>query len=58
MFPGGVGATAEGGMIKDNVVEIGLWFHDEDFEKTNDVYNRTKTLSPSWRLRKRPSACA
>lgn len=36
MFPGGVGATAQGKMIKDNVVEIGLWFHDEDFiEKTN-----------------------
>ena len=31
MFPGGVGATAEGGMIKDNVVEVALWFHDEDF---------------------------
>ena len=31
MFPGGVGATAPGTMIKDNVVEIGLWFHDEDY---------------------------
>ncbi len=31
MFPGGVGGTAQGLMIKDNVVEIGLWFHDEDF---------------------------
>jgi hypothetical protein len=30
MFPGGVGGTAEGEMIKDNVVEIGLWFHDEE----------------------------
>jgi hypothetical protein len=32
MFPGGVGATAEGKVIKDNVVEIGLWFHEPDFE--------------------------
>jgi len=34
MFPGGVGATAEGAMIEDNVVEIGLWFHDKDYEAT------------------------
>ena len=26
MFPGGVGATAEGEMIEDNVVEIGVWY--------------------------------
>ena len=32
MFPGGVGATAQGEMIKDNVVEIGLWFHEPDYE--------------------------
>lgn len=31
MFPGGVGATAEGLMIKDNVVEIGLWLHPEGY---------------------------
>jgi mono/diheme cytochrome c family protein len=31
MFPGGVGATAEGQMIKDNVVEIGLWLHPEEY---------------------------
>ena len=30
MFPGGVGATANGQMIKDNVVEIGIWFHEDD----------------------------
>ncbi len=34
MFPGGVGATAQGEMIKDNVVEIGVWFHEEGYEKT------------------------
>lgn len=34
MFPGGVGATAPGAMIEDNVVEIGLWLHPEGFEKT------------------------
>jgi len=33
MFPGGVGATAEGAMIEDNVVEIGIWFHDEETSK-------------------------
>ena len=33
MFPGGVGATAEGEMIEDNVVEIGVWFHDEGYEE-------------------------
>ncbi len=32
MFPGGVGATAEGEMIEDNVVEIGLWFHEDESE--------------------------
>ena len=32
MFPGGVGYTAQGEMIKDNVVEIGLWFHEPDFK--------------------------
>lgn len=30
MFPGGVGATAEGAMIEGNVVEIGLWFHEDE----------------------------
>jgi len=33
MFPGGVGATAPGTMIEDNVVEIGLWFHPEGYEE-------------------------
>ena len=33
MFPGGVGSTAPGTMIKDNVVEIGLWLHPEGYEK-------------------------
>jgi len=31
MYPGGIGATAPGQMITDNVVETGLWFHDEDY---------------------------
>jgi len=34
MFPGGVGATAQGEMIEDNVVEIGLWFHEEGYAET------------------------
>jgi mono/diheme cytochrome c family protein len=34
MFPGGVGATAQGEMIEDNVVEIGLWFHEPGYEES------------------------
>jgi len=30
MFPGGLGAMAPGGVIKDNVVEIGLWLYTEE----------------------------
>ena len=33
MFPGGVGATAPGTMIEDNVVEIGLWLHPVGYEE-------------------------
>ena len=44
MFPGGVGATAQGNMIEDNVVEIGLWFHEDDYEATNDVYKQDLAL--------------
>jgi len=40
MFPGGVGATAEGAMIKDNVVEIGLWFHEEGYESSTNIYKQ------------------
>ena len=31
MFPGGLGAMAPGTIIKDNVVEIGLWLHPEGY---------------------------
>jgi hypothetical protein len=34
LFPGGVGATAANAMIEDNVVEIGLWLHPPDYERT------------------------
>ncbi len=44
MFPGGVGATAEGQMIKDNVVEIGLWFHDKDYVATEKPYKQDLRL--------------
>ncbi|MEQ8313449.1 MAG: hypothetical protein RL839_09815 [Gammaproteobacteria bacterium] len=40
MFPGGVGATAPGTIIEDNVVEIGLWFHEEGFEQQDDIYRQ------------------
>ena len=32
MFPGGLGSIAPGTMIKDNVVEIGIWFHEPEYE--------------------------
>ncbi len=40
MFPGGVGAMAPGTMIKDNVVEVGVWFHDEDYEAKEKPYKQ------------------
>jgi hypothetical protein len=43
MFPGGVGATAQGEMIEDNVVEIGLWFHEDE---TDLQYNQDLRLYP------------
>ena len=33
MFPGGLGATAQGETIEDNVVEVGLWLHPEGYEE-------------------------
>ena len=42
MFPGGVGATAQGEMIKGNVVEIGLWFHEDDYGQ--DTYKQDLRL--------------
>jgi len=44
MYPGGVGATAPGTMIEDNVVEIGLWFHDEGYEEQENVYKQDLAL--------------
>ena len=45
-FPGGVGATAQGKMIKDNVVEIGMWFHEPDYaEKVNPYKQDLKRYS-------------
>ena len=32
LYPGGVGGAAPGDMIENNVVEIGIWFYDEDYE--------------------------
>ena len=40
MFPGGVGATAQGQAITNNVVELGIWFHDEDYEETEQPYRQ------------------
>ena len=56
MFPGGVGATAQGEMIEDNVVEIGIWFHEEGFAEQAGVYKQDLRLYPpaGW-LREWPS---
>jgi len=32
LYPGGIGATAPNAVVEDNVVEIGLWFHPEDYQ--------------------------
>ncbi|MEX2583293.1 MAG: hypothetical protein WD766_08460 [Gemmatimonadota bacterium] len=32
LYPGGIGKTAPGAVVEDNVVEIGLWLHPEDYE--------------------------
>ena len=40
MFPGGVGASAQGQMVKDNVVELAIWFHDEDFIEETKPYKQ------------------
>lgn len=32
MFPGGLGATAPGAVVKDNVVELGIWFHPKGYK--------------------------
>jgi mono/diheme cytochrome c family protein len=32
MFPGGLGATAPGAVVKDNVVELGIWFHPKGYQ--------------------------
>lgn len=34
LFPGGVGPTAPGTIIEDNVVQVGLWLYPEGYEKT------------------------
>ena len=32
MYPGGLGASAPNAMLKDNIVELGIWLHPEDYE--------------------------
>lgn len=32
LYPGGLGGTAPGAVIEDNVVELGIWLHDEDYK--------------------------
>ena len=44
LYPGGVGATARGQEVKDNVVEIGLWFHDENYIETEQPYKQDLRL--------------
>ncbi|PCJ27063.1 MAG: hypothetical protein COA96_03880 [SAR86 cluster bacterium] len=44
MFPGGLGAMAQGAVIKDNVVEIGIWFHEEGYEAGESVFKQDLNL--------------
>jgi mono/diheme cytochrome c family protein len=44
MFPGGVGGAAQNKAVLDNVVEIGIWFHDEDFIAQTDPYKQDLRL--------------
>lgn len=44
MYPGGLGASAPGTVIKDNVVEIGLWFHEPEFAENEGVYKQDLRL--------------
>ena len=32
LYPGGIGSTAPGDVIEDNVVELGIWLHPPDYE--------------------------
>jgi hypothetical protein len=41
LFPGGVGAGAPGRVIEDNIVDIGLWFHEPGYESP---YRQTLSL--------------
>lgn len=34
LYPGGLGGTAPGDVIEDNVVELGIWLHPEGYEST------------------------
>ena len=44
MYPGGLGAMAPGAVIEDNVVEIGLWFHEPGYDEREDVYEQDLRL--------------
>ena len=46
MYPGGVGATAQGEAVLDNVVELGIWFHEEEFEVAESPYRQDLRLYP------------
>ena len=40
MFPGGLGVTAPHTVIKDNVVELGVWLHDTDYLTEKNPYEQ------------------
>ena len=44
MYPGGLGQIAPGTVIEDNVVEIGIWFHDEDYEEKTNPFKQDLRL--------------
>ena len=44
MYPGGVGATAQGEAVLNNVVELGIWFHEDDYEEVEQPYRQNLSL--------------
>lgn len=45
LYPGGVGSMAPGTVVKDNVVETGIWFYPEDYEGKYEQNLRLYQLS-------------
>lgn len=49
MYPGGLGAIAPGTIIENNIVELGIWFHPEEYQQVAKYKQDLKNyrLSPT-----------